>query len=60
MARLNESAIPLAVRPSTAAREAVRTKPVTLLAVVPRVMTEAPLANEAGLSPCFPLFFFGF
>src|SRR5450759_437729 len=52
-ARLNESAIALAVSPRTEARAAVRMKPVTLLMPVPRVITEAPRAKDASLSRGF-------
>src|SRR5450759_520138 len=52
-ARLNESAIALAVSPRTEARAAVRMKPVTLLMPVPRFITEAPRAKDASLSRGF-------
>src|SRR5450756_39561 len=60
LARLKESAISRvasAVIPRTDASAAVRTKPVTLLVAVPRVITEAPRANEAGFSLGFCSFF---
>src|SRR5450759_618195 len=62
LARLKESAIALPVSPSTEASAAVRAKPVMRLMPVPSVMTEAPRANEASLSPVLGFFspaFFG-